>query len=82
MSKGGFMKDALILFAITLVAGACLGGVYGVTKEPIAIAEQKAKETAFRPFCRTRHPLILMRMMRVVSGRQQTGILPEWVLAM
>ena len=48
MSKGGFMKDALILFAITLVAGACLGGVYGVTKEPIAIAEQKAKETAFR----------------------------------
>lgn len=48
MSKGGFMKDALILFAITLVAGACLGGVYGVTKEPIAIAEQKAKEAAFR----------------------------------
>ena len=42
------MKDALILFAITLVAGACLGGVYGVTKEPIAIAEQKAKEAAFR----------------------------------
>ena len=48
MSKGGFMKDALILFAITLVAGACLGGVYEVTKEPIAIAEQAAKEAAFR----------------------------------
>ena len=32
MSKGGFMKDALILFAITLVAGACLGGVYEITK--------------------------------------------------
>ena len=36
MSKGGFMKDALILFAITLVAGACLGGVYEITKDPIA----------------------------------------------
>ena len=24
MSKGGFMKDAVILCAITLVAGACL----------------------------------------------------------
>jgi iron complex transport system permease protein len=27
VSKGGFMKDALILFAITLVAGACLAGM-------------------------------------------------------
>ena len=48
MSKGGFMKDALILFAITLVAGACLGGVYEITKDPIAAANQAAKERAFR----------------------------------
>ena len=48
MSKGGFMKDALILFAITLVAGACLGGVYEITKDPIAEANQAAKERAFR----------------------------------
>lgn len=48
MSKGGFMKDALILFAITLVAGACLGGVYEITKAPIAAANQAAKERAFR----------------------------------
>lgn len=34
-SKSGFMKDALILFAITLVSGLCLGAVYGVTKDPI-----------------------------------------------
>ena len=39
MSKGGFMKDAMILFAITLVSGACLGGVYEITKAPIAAAE-------------------------------------------
>ena len=31
-SKSGFMKDALILFAITLVSGLCLGVVYDVTK--------------------------------------------------
>lgn len=48
MSKGGFMKDALILFAITLVAGACLGGVFEVTKAPIAAANLAAKEEAFR----------------------------------
>ena len=35
------IKDAVILFVITLVAGFLLGFVYDVTKEPIA--EQKAK---------------------------------------
>lgn len=48
MSKGGFMKDAVILFVITLIAGICLGGVYTITKEPIAIAQQAAKEKAYR----------------------------------
>lgn len=48
MAKGGFMKDACILFAITLVAGACLGGVYEMTKAPIAAANQAAKEEAYR----------------------------------
>ena len=31
-SKSGFMKDALILFAITLISGVCLGFVYDITK--------------------------------------------------
>ena len=48
MAKGGFMKDACILFAITLVAGACLGGVYEITKAPIEAANQAAKEAAYR----------------------------------
>ena len=48
MSKGGFMKDALILFAITLIAGACLGGVYSATESVIAQRELDAKEEAFR----------------------------------
>lgn len=42
------MKDALILCAITLVAGACLGGVYEITKAPIAAAELEAKSVAYR----------------------------------
>ena len=34
-SKSGFMKDALVLFAITLVSGLFLGFVYDITKCPI-----------------------------------------------
>lgn len=37
------MKDALILFAITLFAGLILGIVYEVTKEPIRVQEELAK---------------------------------------
>lgn len=42
------MKDALILCAITLVAGACLGGVYEMTKGPIEAANLAAKAEAYR----------------------------------
>lgn len=48
MKQGGFMKDALILFAITLIAGVCLGGVYGITKEPIEKANMAAKIEAYK----------------------------------
>jgi len=48
MNKLGFIKDALILFAITLVSGAALGGVYEITKAPIAAAEMAAKAEAYR----------------------------------
>ena len=40
------IKDALILFAITLVAGLLLGVVYDITKEPIAAQKEKAKTQA------------------------------------
>ena len=42
------IKDAMILFAITLVAGLLLGVVYDVTKEPIAAQQEKAKTEACR----------------------------------
>lgn len=47
-SKSGFMKDALILFAITLVAGICLGFVYDVTKGPIEQATIAANNATYR----------------------------------
>ncbi len=40
------IKNALILFAITLVAGVLLGLVYQVTKDPIAYQEKLAQDAA------------------------------------
>ena len=40
------LKDAGILFLITLISGLFLGLVYQVTKDPIAIQEEKARMAA------------------------------------
>lgn len=40
------LKDACILFLITMISGALLGLVYQVTKDPIAKQQQKAKTMA------------------------------------
>lgn len=40
------LKDAFILFVITMISGALLGLVYQVTKDPIAEQKQKAKTLA------------------------------------
>ncbi len=40
------LKDAVILFAITVIAGAVLGFVYDMTKAPIAEQEEKKKMEA------------------------------------
>lgn len=42
------IKDSLILFAITIVAGLLLGGVYAITKNPIAHAQENKKQEAFQ----------------------------------
>lgn len=44
---GKIIKDASVLFIITLVAGVLLGLVYQVTKEPIAAQNEKAKQEAY-----------------------------------
>lgn len=42
------IKNTAILTMITLVAGSLLGLVYEITKEPIAIAKENAKQTAYK----------------------------------
>ena len=44
----GIMKDASILFAITLIAGVCLGAVHEVTKDPIAAAQLAAATATYK----------------------------------
>ncbi len=46
--KSTIIKDAIALFAITLVAAVALGFVYEITKGPIAEAEAKAKAEAYK----------------------------------
>ena len=41
------LKDTFILFMITLFAGLILSVVYEVTKEPIAVQEEKIRQEAF-----------------------------------
>ena len=45
--KNKIVKDALALTLITLVAGVALGGVYEITKDPIARQEAQAKAEAY-----------------------------------
>lgn len=45
--KNKIIKDALALTLITLVAGVALGGIYEITKDPIARQEAQAKAEAY-----------------------------------
>lgn len=47
MKYNKIIKDALILFVITLIAGVALGFVYEITKEPIKQAQATAKQEAY-----------------------------------
>lgn len=42
------IKDTLILLIITVISGGILGLVYQVTKEPIAIAQEKKTQEAYK----------------------------------
>ncbi len=48
--KSGFLKNCLALLAITLVAGFALSAVNEITKEPIALAEEKARSEAYQMY--------------------------------
>lgn len=45
---GKIIKEACILFAITLIAGLALGFVYDITKAPIAKVNEDAKQAAYK----------------------------------
>ena len=42
------IKDTLILLIITVISGGILGLVYQVTKEPIAITQEKKTQEAYK----------------------------------
>ena len=44
----GIVKDAVILFIITLIAGVCLGAVHEITLEPIAQAQLAANTATYQ----------------------------------
>ena len=44
----GILKDAAILFVITLIAGLCLGAVHEVTLDPIAKAQLAAATKTYK----------------------------------
>lgn len=46
--KNTIVKDTLILFIITLIAGFGLAAVYGLTKEPIAQANYEKQQNAYK----------------------------------
>ena len=46
--NGKIIKDALILFLITVIAGLGLGAVYGITKAPIEKANYNIQQNAYR----------------------------------
>ncbi|MGN1182843.1 MAG: RnfABCDGE type electron transport complex subunit G [Faecalibacillus sp.] len=48
MNSKALLKDALILFIITVISGCLLGAVYDMTKEPIAIQQEETKLNAYR----------------------------------
>lgn len=48
MKKSGILSGALVLLAITLLAGLLLSAVHELTRDPIAQADREAKEAAYR----------------------------------
>ena len=48
MKKDSFIKDALVLTAITLISGLLLGAVYGATKDTIAEAIRQKTNAAYK----------------------------------
>lgn len=71
------IKDAAILFAITLCAGLILGLVYQITKEPIARAEENAAKEAYGEV----FPDAAEFEVSDAAGQEDAGFAAQWTEA-
>ena len=76
--KSGFMKDAFILFAITLISGIALGGVYEVTKGRLNRPQLKLTTRHTGEYSRRRH---LLKRLQTLTWRHATRSLPHRISA-
>lgn len=82
MKKSSIAKDTLILTMITLVAGLLLGLVYQITKEPIAIQEETAKQEAYQKVFEAAdsfEPVIEGEDSKLASYLQENGFTAQTV---
>lgn len=68
------MKDAAILLIITVFSGLILGGVYQITKEPIAQAEAKAAKEAYAEVFPDATDFTVLEMVQEDAGLTSTWI--------
>lgn len=75
--KSSIIKDAIALFAITLVAAVALGFVFEITKEPIAVAKAKAKEEAYAAVFQEAKSIDATNEELILSVEQSKAFLSE-----
>ncbi len=71
--ESSFINMVLTLFVITAVASLALGGVYNLTKEPIAIAKKAKRERAIKEVIPGFDTLIIYKTMPV-TGKDSVTI--------
>ena len=71
------MKDAVILFAITLIAGLLLGVVYEVTKEPIVLQQTKRKNEACKEVFQDAVNFEALELSMPETGEKATATINE-----
>lgn len=71
------LKEAGILFAITLIAGLLLGFVYELTKEPIRQQEEKAVQEACQAVFADAEHLKNWMLIHLLRIRRRSWQIPE-----
>ena len=68
------IKDAMALTLITLVAGAALGAVHGITKEPIARQEALTKAEAYKEVFEEANDYSTVEMTDELAGQLRDSL--------